>query len=56
MFGVKNIGSNSIREMIKLSYVGVRLSVCLSVRSTSVSLFDEGVSVVYNNCSVNTVV
>ena len=51
----------SIREKIKLSSVwclsGVCLvSVCLSVRSSSIRLFVEGVSVVYNNCSVNTVV
>ena len=37
-----------IEEKIKLSS-GVRLSVCLSVRSSSVSLFVEAVSVVYNN-------
>ena len=48
------LGSISNREKIKLS------SVCPSVRSSSVtsssvSLFVEGVSVVYNNCSVNTV-
>ena len=37
-----------IEEKTKLSS-DVRQSVCLSVRSSSVSLFVEGVSVVYNN-------
>ena len=37
-----------IEEKIKLSS-DVRLSVCLSVRISSVSLFVEGVYVVYNN-------
>ena len=54
------IRSLSYAEMIKLSSVWCLVSgvwclvsgVCPSVRSSSVSLFVEGVSVVYNNCSV----